>query len=77
MKATATVLGLTAPHIAFDLPPGLDLEQPAISVGVPPCFLIRAGSETGTRSVSLCAPRSASASQPQKACFLKSVHLSG
>ena len=40
MKATTTVLGLTAPLIAFDLPPGLDLEQPAISVGVPPVSLI-------------------------------------
>ncbi|KAF5846722.1 hypothetical protein GGP41_004803 [Bipolaris sorokiniana] len=39
MKATTTVLGLTAPLIAFDLPPGLDLEQPAISVGVPPVSL--------------------------------------
>ncbi|XP_014559468.1 hypothetical protein COCVIDRAFT_24255 [Bipolaris victoriae FI3] len=39
MKATATVLGLTAPLIAFDLPPGLDLEQPAISVSVPPVSL--------------------------------------
>lgn len=70
MKATATLLGLTAPLIAFGLPPGLDLEQPAISVGVPPCFRIRAGSETGTRSVSLCAARSASTSQATQGLLL-------
>jgi hypothetical protein len=53
MKAIATLLGLTAPLIAFDLPPGSDLEQALHLRGRSPCFLIRAGSATGIRSESL------------------------